>query len=58
MGALVVHNFEFWLETSDGEVIVDALMSGSYRLSCSILEGICKDGVGIVVIYNEDVLVA
>ena len=45
-------------ETSDGEVIVDALMSGSYGLSCSILEGLCKDGVGTVVIYDEDALVA
>ena len=35
-----------------------ALMSGSYRFSCSILEGFCKYGVGIVVIYDEDVLVA
>ena len=25
-----------------GEVIVDALMSGSYGFGCSILEGICK----------------
>ena len=57
-GALVVQDFEFWIETSDGEVIVDALMSRSYGLSCSILEGLFKDGVVIVVIYDEDVLVA
>ena len=58
MGALVVQNFEFWLETSDGEVLVDAMMSVSNGFSCSVLEGLCKYGVGIVVLYDEDVLVA
>ena len=57
-GALVFQNLEFWLETSDGEVLVDALMIGSHGFSCSIFEGLCKDGVGIVVIYDEDVFVA
>ena len=47
-----MQNFDFWLETSDGEVLVDALMSISNGFSCSTFEGLSKDGVGIVVIYD------